>query len=115
VAGGVCKPCGYQSQVPCDVGCDGGLVISNGVCQPASPSDPQTCAQTSEACVADFVAGKHCCNPANTPNPLLCVYGQCKTCIPRGQQCSKNQTCCTYGDVCRLNVETQRETCGLGG
>ena len=80
-----------------------------------STSEPPACAQASEACVADFVAGKHCCQAPATPNPLLCVYGSCKTCIPRGQQCSKNQTCCTYGDVCRLDVETQKETCGLGG
>lgn len=114
VSAGVCKPCGHQGQVPCDMGCDGGLTIINGLCQPPPSPGPQTCAQIGESCVADFVAGKHCCNPANTSNPLLCVYGSCRACIPRGQQCSKNQTCCTYGDVCRLEVETQKETCGLG-
>ncbi len=112
VSNGVCKPCGHLGQVPCDVGCDGGLVIINNLCSTPPTSEPPTCAQPSEACVADFVAGKHCCQAPDS-HPLLCVYGSCKTCIPRGQQCSKNQTCCTYGDVCRLDVQTQKETCGL--
>src|SRR5262249_25213837 len=88
VSNGVAKRWGTQGRVPCDMGCDGGLVINNGLCQPQSTSEPPTCAQTGETCVADFVAGKHCCNPPSTPT--LCVYGSCKTCIPRGQQCSKN-------------------------
>ena len=117
VAGGVCKPCGHLGQVPCDVGCDGGLVIINNVCSTPPTSEPPTCAQLGEACVADFVAGKHCCKPPNTSTPLLCIPPGCKACIPRGEVCPAfgNQTCCTYGDVCRLDVETQKTTCGLPG
>lgn len=117
VAGGVCKPCGGLKQVPCDVGCDGGLTIINGVCSTPPTSEAPTCAQASEACVAEFVAGKHCCKAPVAPSPLICIYGSCKTCVPRGQDCPAfgNQTCCTYGDVCRLDAETFRTTCGLPG
>lgn len=112
---GKCKPCGGLKQEPCDVGCDGNLVIINNQCSTPPTSEAPTCAQLGEGCVADFVAGKHCCKAPNTSTPLICIPPTCKACIPRGQQCTKNQTCCTYGDVCRLDVETNKETCGLGG
>jgi hypothetical protein len=114
VSNGVCKQCGAQGQVPCDLGCDGGLQIINGLCARPGTSDPPDCAQANEACVADFVPGKHCCKPPVTSTPLLCNYGTCQACVPRGQGCKKGQQmCCTYGDVCRLEVDTQRETCGI--
>lgn len=118
VSNGVCKPCGAQGQVPCDLGCNGGLVNINGVCQPQGTADPSTCAKVGEGCVADFVTGSpKCCNPPGTTNPLLCVYGSCKQCVPRGNQCAPfgPQLCCTYGDQCILDVQTQLTVCGIPG
>ena len=115
VAGGVCKPCGGLGQVPCDLGCDGGLVIINNQCSKPATSELPTCAQLGEGCVADHVQGTHCCKPPNTPTPLICIPPGCKACVPRGETCQAfgNQTCCTPGDVCRLELETQKTTCGI--
>lgn len=119
VSNGVCKPCGAQGQVPCDVGCNSGLAIVNGVCQQPGASDPSTCAKQGEACSADFVNSPtpKCCNPPGTSNPLLCVYGSCKQCVPRGQQCVPfgPQLCCQYGDQCVLDPSSAQTVCNVPG
>ena len=118
VAGGVCKQCGQLGQIPCDVGCDGGLVIINNQCSKPATSDPPTCAKVGEACVGNFVpSGNKCCNPPATPNPLVCSYNTCKVCVPRGQQCVRfgPHLCCDKDDQCILDVQTQRDVCGIPG
>ena len=113
VAGGVCQQCGGSGQVPCDIGCNAGLVIVNNRCQPPA-SPPQTCSTLGQTCVADFVSGTHCCQSGQ---PLLCVYGQCRACVPHGQECTAggSQTCCSAkdGDICRLDPDIGKATCGI--
>ena len=114
VAGGVCQQCGGQGQIPCDTGCNSGLVIVNNRCQPPGTGLPQACSALGQSCVADFVSGTHCCQSGG---PLLCVYGQCRACVPHGNVCTigGTQTCCSAkdGDVCRLDTDTGQATCGI--
>jgi hypothetical protein len=114
VAGGVCQQCGGLGQISCDVGCNSGLVIVNGRCQYPTPPPPQTCATSGQTCVADYVSGPHCCQSGA---PLLCVYSQCRPCVPHGQECTSGgpQTCCNAvnGDTCRLDSDSGKATCGI--
>jgi hypothetical protein len=114
VAGGVCQQCGGLGQISCDVGCNSGLVIVNGRCQYPTPPPPLTCATSGQTCVADYVSGPHCCQSGA---PLLCVYSQCRPCVPHGQECTSGgpQTCCNAvnGDTCRLDSDSGKATCGI--
>lgn len=114
VAGGVCQPCGASGQIPCDVGCDPGLVLSGGKCVKPSGAPPETCSQAYQPCVADFVTGTHCCK---TGGPLLCVYGQCRPCVPHGEECKigGSQICCNAkdGDTCKLDQVTEKVICDI--
>lgn len=114
VAGGVCRVCGGNGQIACDTGCNSGLVLNGGTCAPPGSSPPETCAHNTESCVADFVAGTHCCQSGG---PLLCVYGHCKVCVPHGNVCTLGgtQTCCSAkdGDVCKLDPATGNAICDI--
>jgi len=114
VAGGVCQQCGASGQTPCDVGCNPGLVIVNNRCQTSGSTLPSACSTLGQGCVADLVSGTHCCQSGQ---PLLCVYSQCRACVPHGQECTPggSQTCCSAkdGDVCRLDPDTGKATCGI--
>lgn len=112
-AGGVCRACGGNGQIPCDSGCNPGLTNSGSIC--VTPS-PENCAHLGETCVADFVAGVHCCRSGD---PLLCVYGKCKACVPHGEECKLwgTQTCCSAkdGDACILDQASGKTVCGIPG
>ena len=115
VAAGVCRLCGGNGQGQCDFGCDQGLIFSNGKCvPPPNTPSPTACATSGQSCVADFVAGTHCCQ---TAGPLLCVYNLCKACVPHGQVCAQGgtQTCCNAkdGDVCRLDTSSGQAICDI--
>jgi hypothetical protein len=114
---GVCRACGGNGQVVCDSGCNPGLKNVNGTCVTPPPPPPAgSCANLGESCVADFVSGMHCCQSGN---PLLCVYGKCKACVPHGEECKLygTQTCCSAkdGDVCMLDQASGKTVCGIPG
>lgn len=115
VAGGVCRLCGSNGQQPCDVGCDPGLVLSGGRCiTPPNAPPPDPCAQAGQSCVASNVQGTQCCQ---TGAPLLCVWSQCRACVPHGQECTAGgtQTCCNAkdGDQCVLDVGSGKAVCDI--
>lgn len=119
VANGVCRFCGASGQIPCDSGCNPGLTVSGGKCAPGGPpppNPPTTCATEGQSCVADFVAGTHCCQNAG---PLLCVYGKCKACVLHGEECKAwgSQICCSAkdGDQCVLDQFSGKVVCGIPG
>lgn len=117
VAGNLCRSCGAQGQIPCDIGCDQGLIVSGGRCvKPPGTAPGEICATAGEACVADFVAGKHCCR---TGGPLLCVYGKCWPCVPHGEECKVGGSwiCCSEkdGDSCVLDQASEKVICGIPG
>jgi hypothetical protein len=113
---GVCMPCGANGQIPCDSGCNHGLVVKNGVCALPTPEQPQTCATLNQPCVANHVSGMHCCENGA---PLLCVYGQCRACVPHGSECAlgATQLCCDAknGDSCVLDQASEKVVCGIPG
>lgn len=120
-AGGRCQNCGKAGQIPCDQGgCDPGLVVQNGKCSasaPPPPPPPSGCAGMFEPCVPDHMQGTHCCHGGATE--LLCYWGGagniCHPCIPHGQECTRTQTCCSWGDVCKLDQFSQKEVCDIPG
>lgn len=117
VAGGVCRQCGANGQIPCDTGCNQGLILSGGKCVlPPQQPTPNACALEGQPCVADFVAGMHCCQ---TGGPLLCVHSRCKACVPHGEECKigGSQTCCKAkdGDTCVLDQASEKVICGIPG
>jgi len=115
LAAGVCRHCGANGQIPCDSGCNSGLVVNHGVCgPPIQPAD--ICALKGQACVADHVQGMHCCKGGA---PLLCVYGTCKRCVPHGEECKLygTQICCDAkdGDTCVLDQFSGKVVCDIPG
>ena len=114
LAAGICTYCGGNGQVPCDAtGCNPGLVPNNGICSQTVPP-PDTCAQLGQPCVADHVAGMHCCKGGT---PLLCNYGKCVRCTPHGEECTYSKICCSAkdGDDCVLDQFSGKEVCGIPG
>jgi hypothetical protein len=113
VAGGLCQTCGAQGQIACDRGCDAGLTLVNNLCQRPSAPEPENCATLGQACSPPTGLGIQCCQSGP---PLLCIFNQCRACIPSGQVCppGPNQTCCKFGDVCRLEVEDGKEKVACG-
>jgi hypothetical protein len=116
VAQGVCRTCGSVGYMPCDTGCEPGLMVSGGKCVPPAGGSPpqQSCAAEGQSCVADWIAGPHCCKSGG---PLLCSYNLCRACVPHGEECKIGgpQICCNAkdGDTCVLDPATDKAICDL--
>jgi hypothetical protein len=115
-AGGLCRFCGGNTQPPCDgTGCVSGLVVTNGRCGPPDPQGPDTCARLGEVCVADFVAGPHCCQSMGAP--AICNFGRCTACVLHGEECKAFQTqiCCSAPnlDMCVLDPFSGKSVCQI--
>jgi hypothetical protein len=114
IAKGSCQLCGANGQIPCDTGCDQGLMVQNtGLCGQPPPQGADTCAHEGQSCVAGSVPGMHCCTTDATP--LLCVYGQCKACVPHGDECKLYgpQLCCSWTDTCSLDQYSGKAVCQI--
>jgi len=110
---GVCRYCGHVGQIACDSGCGPGLFVINGLC--ANVPMPATCGSVGEGCVADNLPGWHCCQNPNATE--LCVNGTCRACTPHGKECwpGSTLTCCSDGDICKLDQISGKIICDVPG
>jgi hypothetical protein len=113
--GGTCDghtcTCGSLGQACCPGGsagptCLDGNVCNGGVCAvPNKP--PPTCQGPGAACGTHD--GPYCCSNE------VCNYGTCFTCTPHGAECqSSPNPCCTWQDICVINLETGGSQCDVG-
>lgn len=113
LAGGVCRQCGNRGEIPCDAGCNAPFVPIDGVCATRQPPPPDQCATLGQACVPPTQTGMHCCQQGGSP--LLCVWQQCRACVPHGEVCQPGgtQLCCSYNDRCVLDPGSGQAVCDV--